>query len=1081
MGGKEHKEILESIRACDRPVVVLTGAARSGKTDAAIGLYEAYLSDPTAPACGLIVPNYLAVHSLRRRLLERAPGGVLVAPLVMTFASLAERIAQAAGRSHRRISPTGRRAVLAGIIASLAGRGELKVLAAVADTPGLVAAVDRGIAELKRAAVEPDALAEALRGTNGRHADLLTVYRAYQAWLLAHDLYDEEGRMWRAREDLAAMAAGPIPGLRAVAVDGFTDFTPTQLGILRVLAGRVERVVITLPYVDERRRRKLWRWTERQLGRIRNAFGELAVQMELPDPTDGPAATLLESVFSTEPPRAPWPEGLACVEAADPESECRAIARWVKAHLAAGARPDELAVLARGGRSIAPALRRVFREAGLPAPAAEGALLETGAARALMAVVTMACGFDSPDVLNVLTCSYVDPACLGPFGPDTLDAAQLAIRLENVLGGRDRYAPAAAGLAGRLARRAPDDPYATPQETYLRGLGPEVLAAAADLFEALFARVDAIAAGGAPAAMAAACRALVGTLLQPGRGIEADADLAEDLRAWSALAAVLDDLAAAEASDGGAGRPMTAPLLRQWLTAVLAETAAPAAASPAAVRVTDVLDGRSLRAAHVWIAAVNEGVFPAPAGEGALIGEADRQRWIRQHQLPLDSRDDQAAREMLLFYLTCARADRTLTISYHSADADGGAAAASAFVDALLAPVPPAERAVAALPLAEFAPPPERILSWREFRNAAAACEGDGQAWQPAVDHGLLAALARPLWAAYRRWAAQPPDRYDGVLDDPALLAELAATVPACCVLSVSRLNDYLACPWAYFAQRHLRLEPLANPTDDWMPRSRGQLVHAILQRLTAALTADGPVAAASMAEPRVLEILDEAIAAEAARTDGSVRCRGLWDSELRRLRRALADYLADQAARALPAQHILSQEWSFGMGLHGAPPIELDGPAGVVRLQGRIDRVDRIDSGGQPKALVIDYKTGVLPSVAADVQLPVYIRAAEQLGDLPVAGGAFHGIGGKAPQQRYLAEVSLSRGKVAVDDRYAERLAAAEANVHAAVAGIAAGRFGLAAGGGACTTTHCPFRRVCGHNDVRLERKVVAREDADG
>ncbi|MFW6155106.1 MAG: PD-(D/E)XK nuclease family protein, partial [Planctomycetota bacterium] len=284
-----------------------------------------------------------------------------------------------------------------------------------------------------------------------------------------------------------------------------------------------------------------------------------------------------------------------------------------------------------------------------------------------------------------------------------------------------------------------------------------------------------------------------------------------------------------------------------------------------------------------------------------------------------------------------------------------------------------------------------------------------------------------------------------------------------------------------YFAQRQLRLEPLPEPTDDWMPRSRGQLVHAILQRLMTALTADGPVPAEALADPKVLDALDEALEAEAARADGGVRCRGLWESELRRLRRHLTDYLTDQATKTLPAQHVLAQEWAFGLGTHGAPPIELDGPAGVVRLQGRIDRVDRILSDGRPKALVIDYKTGALPSVATDVQLPVYIRAAEQLGDLPVAGGAFHGIGGSKPQQRYLAETAVDRGRVKTHDDYAERLAAAEANVHAAVAGIAAGRFGLVTDGKACAITYCPYRRICGHSDARLQRKGARREDADG
>jgi len=82
----------------------------------------------------------------------------------------------------------------------------------------------------------------------------------------------------------ASVAAPPCIRQRSLAIAGDThafflravpqphsrvNDTP---GPLRTLAAHVERVVITLPYADEPQRRKLWRWTERQLGRIRNAF-----------------------------------------------------------------------------------------------------------------------------------------------------------------------------------------------------------------------------------------------------------------------------------------------------------------------------------------------------------------------------------------------------------------------------------------------------------------------------------------------------------------------------------------------------------------------------------------------------------------------------------------------------------------------------------------------------------------------------------------------------------------------------------------------------------------------------------------
>ncbi|MCY2932209.1 MAG: AAA family ATPase, partial [Planctomycetota bacterium] len=255
-------------------VVVLTGPAACGKTDAAMGLYEHYAAERAA-GCVLIAPTAGAAAAMRSRLLARA-GGVLAGPRILTFVSLAEGILAAAGTAARVISPFRRQLLLQRIVDELAAGRKLSALGAVADAPGLIVALDRSIAELKRAAVEPEALARAVGEAPGKARDLLEVYRRYQQALRAEGLYDLEGRMWEARDRLAAIAPGkPLPGLegvRALAVDGFTDFTPTQLQILRHAAGSLERVLITLPYVEDSRVR-LWHWTHRTLNAIRPAFG----------------------------------------------------------------------------------------------------------------------------------------------------------------------------------------------------------------------------------------------------------------------------------------------------------------------------------------------------------------------------------------------------------------------------------------------------------------------------------------------------------------------------------------------------------------------------------------------------------------------------------------------------------------------------------------------------------------------------------------------------------------------------------------------------------------------------------------
>jgi hypothetical protein len=104
-----------------------------------------------------------------------------------------------------------------------------------------------------------------------------------------------EGLLWLALEHLRSAPAGaPLPGLEgvgAVAADGFTDFTPTQLAILGLLARRLHRVVITLPHAGDERRR-MWHWTDRTLNNIRHCFAQDLAEIDagewLAPPADPP-------------------------------------------------------------------------------------------------------------------------------------------------------------------------------------------------------------------------------------------------------------------------------------------------------------------------------------------------------------------------------------------------------------------------------------------------------------------------------------------------------------------------------------------------------------------------------------------------------------------------------------------------------------------------------------------------------------------------------------------------------------------------------------------------------------------------
>jgi ATP-dependent helicase/DNAse subunit B len=194
------KEV-EKIPVSGEGVIVLTGPASSGKTSAVIELYRRCDDIISGPGCLLIVPNAPAVAQARSALLEQT-AGALRAPAVTTFAGLAGNILASSGRSPATLSRVQRMLLLERIIAELQAEGRFRALEPLADTPGLAEVLDKSIAELKRAAVEPDMLEKAIGKASGKDADLLAVYRKYQQHLLDTGLFDVEGQMWQARDVL---------------------------------------------------------------------------------------------------------------------------------------------------------------------------------------------------------------------------------------------------------------------------------------------------------------------------------------------------------------------------------------------------------------------------------------------------------------------------------------------------------------------------------------------------------------------------------------------------------------------------------------------------------------------------------------------------------------------------------------------------------------------------------------------------------------------------------------------------------------------------------------------------------------
>ena len=226
---------------------------------------------------------------------------------------------------------------------------------------------------------------------------------------------------------------------------------------------------------------------------------------------------------------------------------------------------------------------------------------------------------------------------------------------------------------------------------------------------------------------------------------------------------------------------------------------------------------------------------------------------------------------------------------------------------------------------------------------------------------------------------------------------------------SVTRLEKYAQCPFAYFTQyglRPLRIEPYQLSA-----RDEGTFFHDAVHEFLAASMDDLNRLGEAEAEARMDGISDRLLGAMA--DSGPLGDSAVALAERRRLKataRTCAAVLAEhmRGSRFNPS----ALETDFGVE-DGAPArLTVNAVSGECVLEGRIDRIDEWAAGGYLR--VIDYKRGgkdlALDAVyhGLSMQLPVYLAAAMKKRREQSAGVYYFGL-----DEGILATQSTDPGEV--------------------------------------------------------------------
>ncbi len=972
----------------------ILGRAGAGKTHHCLGQIAEQLEDPTVeePRLFLLVPEQASLQ-MERALLEWPGLSGFARCEVLSFRRLAHRVLAACGGGVNTISPTGRLMIVRRLVDQHAR--QLTVLRSERGRRGLIDRLNRTLDELIEEEVSPDDLSEACRQIASQDdalaARLRDVHLIYQAYLdrLGDEMTDPGHHLAIVRERLDA-----YPALRGalIWVDGFAGLTRQELRLLVALAERAERMEITLlmdpdsevVQADEPVESfGLFARTERTYVGLRRALHAAGVEAEAPFVLGGPSprfdkspvmARLERNLFLSrakeatqdDPSQAPRAT-IRLVQAATRRVEVAAVVAQIQRLVR---RPDapmryrDISVIVRDLDPYHDLLTAALTAAGIPhfidrrRPIAHHALVEL-----VRSAIDVARHVGIEPVSTFIKTGLV--------GLDDADAHLLEnyMRAHGITD-RSRWVQGDWVYRRRPSRVAADDSVSPSERADLARLNvirQRLVAALEPWWE--------LADAPEPPAAEQWARGLFDLLrrFDVPRQITAWADQAdqagrldeaeEHRQVWAHLVGLLDDLSGTFGDDAmsvsefaevvdtaltGSTLGLTPPTLDQVLVGSIERSRHP-----------------SIRAA--WVLGFGEGQFPRRPSEDPILSD-DHRRDLAKVGVELAPTSRQHLfDEKLLAYIAMTRPSERLWISWFAAEEDGKVCHPSPFVQAVRAVFPE-------LRITQLAEPASARQTW------AIATPDDLAA---AVAADLRARVRQPTrstdddrrWNALYEWARQEDglrDRLRRALGALQYTNQAALSADAVERLygddirtSVSRVEAFAACPFKHFAAHSLGLEPRA----EWELGAvdLGLLYHRILEEYLGRLIA---------ANQRLDDVPPDELAASVR--DLSQQALGELVDELivgdaRNAYRI--DHGNDDLIRALETQRIVAAageyrpagvEVHFGLDVPSGsrgdqvvlPPLEIVTPAGrVVKLRGKIDRIDLAERAGSVLASVVDYK----------------------------------------------------------------------------------------------------------------------------
>lgn len=889
----------------------------------------------------------------------------------------------------------------------------------------------------------------------------LSTYRRYRRLLVDLVAEDEAGLAVWASLKLRDRGSSS-DGDRLVFLD-FDGGTPARWRILRDALERPRSVDVTLCHHDEPERAELFLTATALRGRLL----ELGlVESALPSCPRRPAGLRAVDalLFASTSPRIETSEGLTIRGGPAGMDLGRMVAREAKGLLADRIPPDEILVVFPRRDEQAEAAVEAMRGAGLLVGDDSATPLDRDpAVSATLQVSRLPLeDWEVELVVRILRNGQVRPDWQDVDRMAMAEAASM-LRELSVFRGKAQILTA---LARAIAR---DEEGPNEAETRRRREKVAQARRAYPILEDLIGAVDSLNLSRPWSDHASGLRHAT-ELLGIGR---------RDPRALEALWDALDDRA--EVFDR-LGRGTVAVTWRDFveeLTDLAAETPLPRPAPPpGSIRTATIDEIEGVRAGHVLVVGLEEGGFPRrPAVQRFLA--------LKPGEEPDRAAREAYSAEALRFARVLGAADRGAHLFYPTTDAKGQPLLRAGFLDDLLGSLSSSAESACHVAHARFHPAlldrEDLAVTPADARVTAAARAAEsgrlGRLRALARDpahRGPLEGAAAALVALEHRRKGVPLGPFEGLVETPAALARIAKDFgPADHTFSPSQLETYLICPFQFFSRHVLKLEPIAERDElDEDYTERGSRLHDILEEFEKRRAE----ADESIPDDRLLaQAVDKVLAKEVEElSELDLGLREIEHGQVERIvaqyARQRVEYESDAPARPTPTWF----EFGFGeKGLEHPVPFDLVLGDQVVKLKGRIDRIDVVESPAGRRFRIIDYKSGSPPS-SKDVterrmlQLPLYAMAVEKLlyesGQVELMDVGYWGLKDKGYRPIVFKAWEEERDEL-------------KRRVFDVIRSIQGGSFQVAPHKDGCEK-YCEYRSVCRIRQVRAAGKADAPLD---